>query len=167
MAQLYNAYADALYGIIFRIIKRKEESEEVLQSVFMKIWENIDHYNQEKSTIFTWMTSIARNASIDCLRSRGIQASKVTTSFSLSDYGLETQQKSNGIDIEKLNQKLPEKYRVLIEKMYLEGFTQAEMAEIFELPLGTIKTRLREAVSLLRKELQEEKHLLYFLNWLM
>ena len=160
---LYDAYSDALFGIIFRIVKRKEESEEVLQSVFMKIWDNIESYSEGKSTIFTWMASIARNASIDCTRSRGLKASKVTDSFSISDYGLETKHNEKGIDIKKLNEKLPEKYRVLIEKMYLEGYTQQEISDAYEIPIGTIKTRLREAISLLRKELEDERHLLYFL----
>ena len=161
---MYDAYADALFGIIFRVIKRKEEAEEVLQTVFMKIWDNIDSYTEGKSTIFTWMASIARNAAIDCTRSRGIKASKVTDSFSISEFGLETKLTEKGIDIKKLNEKLPEKYRILIEKMYLEGYTQQEISDAYEIPIGTIKTRMREAINILRKELEDEKHLLYFLT---
>lgn len=161
---LYDAYGDALFGIIVRIVKKREDAEEVLQSVFLKIWENIETYSESKSTIFTWMASIARNASIDCTRSRSSKASKVTDSFSVSDFGLEIKHYEKGIDINKLNAKLPEKYRVLIEKMYLEGYTQQEIAEIYEIPLGTVKTRLREAIGILRKELNDEKHLLYFLT---
>ena len=58
---------------------------------------------------------------------------------------------------------MPEKLKLLVEKMFLEGYTQQEIAEEFDLPLGTVKTRLREAIRLLREILKEEKHLLYML----
>ena len=68
---LYDNYSKSLYGIIFNLIKDKEEAEDVLQEVFVKIWKNIDTYNTSKGRLYTWMLNIARNSSIDKLRSKG------------------------------------------------------------------------------------------------
>ncbi|MCP5893875.1 sigma-70 family RNA polymerase sigma factor, partial [Klebsiella pneumoniae] len=67
---LYDMYSKSLYGIIFNLLKDKEESEDVLQEVFVKIWKNIDSYNDSKGRFFTWILNIARNSSIDRLRSK-------------------------------------------------------------------------------------------------
>jgi RNA polymerase sigma-70 factor, ECF subfamily len=155
-----------LYSIIFRIIRKEEESKEVLQNVFLKVWNNIHTYDETKSTIFTWMASIARNAAIDLSRSKGFKNEKSNQSLSVSEYGLEVSPKVKTGDMDKLTKVLPEKYKVLVEKMFLEGFTQQEIADYFEMPLGTVKTRLREAMNILREELKNEKHLLYFLTLL-
>jgi RNA polymerase sigma-70 factor (ECF subfamily) len=62
-------------------IRRQEESEEVLQSVFLKIWNNIDSYNESKATLFTWMAQIARNTAIDMKRLKSFEMASNTTSF--------------------------------------------------------------------------------------
>ena len=68
---LYDNYSKSLYGVIFTLIKDREEAEDVLQEVFVKIWKNIDSYNESKGRLYTWMLNIARNTSIDKLRSKG------------------------------------------------------------------------------------------------
>mgnify|MGYP001766483760 CR=1 FL=1 len=68
---LYDNYSKSLYGVIFTLIKDREEAEDVLQEVFIKIWKNIDSYNESKGRLYTWMLNIARNTSIDKLRSKG------------------------------------------------------------------------------------------------
>jgi RNA polymerase sigma-70 factor (ECF subfamily) len=160
---LYKQYADALYGIIFRILKREEDSEEVLQAVFLKIWNNIDQYNESKATIYTWMAQIARNAAIDRSRLKSFAMDNQTRSFDVAESDLKTEGGVSGIDIKALIKGLPEKYQILVDKMFLEGYTQQEISDELEIPLGTVKTRLREAISQLRELLKDEKHLLYML----
>ena len=161
---IHSSYSDALYGIVYRILRKEEESEEVMQTVFLKVWNNIHTFDESKSTIFTWMASIARNAAIDMSRLKGFKHEKVTQSFSVSDYGLEYSPKQKGIDIEQLTKNMPDKYKMLVEKMFLEGYTQQEISDNFDIPLGTVKTRLREAINMLREHLKGERHLLYFLS---
>ncbi|MBK9736300.1 MAG: RNA polymerase sigma factor [Saprospiraceae bacterium] len=160
---LYHHYADAIYGIILRILKRHEESEEVLQAVFLKVWNNIDSYNESKATIFTWMAQIARNTAIDRSRLKSFNMDSKTSSIDISESEIGIEAKYSGIDVSALIKNLPEKYSILIDKMFLEGCTQQEIADELEMPLGTVKTRLREAIKILRESLKEEKHLLYIL----
>ncbi len=163
---VYDSYADALYSIIYRIVRKDEESKEVLQNVFLKVWNNIHMFDDSKATVFTWMASIARNAAIDTSRSKGFKNDKNNQSLSISDYGLAVSSKVSNGDMDKITKALPEKYKILVEKMFLEGYTQQEIADHFEMPLGTVKTRLREAMNILRESLKNEKHLLYFLSLL-
>lgn len=163
---LYDAYSDALYGIVFRILRKQEESEEVVQSVFMKIWQHISSFDETKSTIFTWMAAIAKNSAIDMRRSKGFKHEQFTDSLSFSDFGLQTSSKPKMLDIEKLTAKMPEKYKLLLDKMFLEGYTQQEIADHYNIPLGTVKTRLRESINILREDLKSERHLLYFLTFM-
>ncbi|HBK82515.1 MAG TPA: RNA polymerase subunit sigma-70, partial [Flavobacterium sp.] len=75
-ALLYDNYSKSLYGVIFNLMKNIEESEDVLQEVFIKIWKNIDSYNESKGRLYTWMLNIARNTSIDKLRSKNYNNSQ-------------------------------------------------------------------------------------------
>lgn len=160
---LYQHYSDALYGIILRILKRQGDSEEVLQAVFLKIWNNIESYNESKATLFTWMAQIARNAAIDKRRLKSFEMDNNTSTFNMTESELKTDERFSGIDIKSLIKDMPEKYRILIDKMFLEGYTQQEISDDLNIPLGTVKTRLRDAISQLRDQLKDEKHLLYML----
>jgi len=159
---LYQNYSSSLFGIIFRILERKNESEEVLQAVFLKIWNHIDTYDGTKATLFTWMAQIARNSALDVKRLKSFENQKYTDSLSQAHYGTKEETEAGTMDLERITKHIPEKYRVLIDKMYLYGYTQQEISDEMDIPLGTVKTRLREAVVKLREVLKSEKNLLYF-----
>ncbi|MFZ1704691.1 MAG: RNA polymerase sigma factor [Saprospiraceae bacterium] len=162
--QLYVMYNESLFGMITKIVKRQEEAEEVLQNTFLKIWENIEKYDERKATIFTWMAQIARNTAIDKVRLKSYQnQSKINE---IDDYHSEfsVPSEEQNIDLQRLTQKLPDKYKILLDKMFLEGYTQQEISDLLDIPLGTVKTRLRDAIQILRAELKNEKHLIYFLS---
>ncbi len=163
---LYHHYSDAIYGIVHRILRRQEESEEVLQSVFLKIWNNIDSYNESKATLFTWMAQIARNTAIDMKRLKSFEMTSNTSSFDNTEYGMAAESSEKSVDIKALIKNMPDKYRILLNKMFLEGYTQQEISDELEIPLGTVKTRLRDAIQTLRETLKDEKHLLYLLSLL-
>lgn len=163
---LYHHYADALYGIVYRILQKQELAEEALQSVFLKIWNHIDSYNESKATLFTWMAQIARNTAIDMKRLKSYEMAANTSSFDHSEYGFVADSSEKSIDIKALFKDMPEKYKILLNKMFLEGYTQQEISDELEIPLGTVKTRLRDAIQVLRESLKNEKHLLYFLSLL-
>lgn len=161
---MYDAYSGALYNIVIKIVQSKEDADELIQSVFLKVWNNIESFDDNKSSIYTWMATIARNSALDKLRSRSYKNERKNTSFSISDYGLQASGKYKSIDIKQLTRNMDDKYKFLIEKFYIEGYTQQEISDDYQIPLGTIKTRLREAINILRENLKEEKHLLYFLS---
>jgi RNA polymerase sigma factor (sigma-70 family) len=156
---LYDHYSAALYGIVFRIVKNEDVAEEVLQDVFLKIWDKIEGYDSAKGRLFTWMLNIARNQAIDKIRSREIRKSRKTDDID-NLVGKIDKAEFNELSVEAIGLKevllrLPEEQRFVIEKLYLEGYTQSEVAEEFNIPLGTVKTRTRMALTELRIILKE------------
>lgn len=140
------------------MVKHEDVAEEVLQDVFLKIWDKIDSYDSSKGKLFTWMLNIARNQAIDKTRSKEISKGRKTDDIDnlvgridKADYG---EQKVDSIGLTEVLVKLPEEQRFVIEKLYLEGYTQSEVAEEFNIPLGTVKTRTRMAMIELRTILE-------------
>jgi RNA polymerase sigma factor (sigma-70 family) len=155
---LYDHYSGALLGVISRILKKEELAEEVLQDVFLKIWDRIDTYDATKGKLFTWMLNIARNQSIDKTRSKEFSKGKKTDDIenlvSKVDRRDYTELPVEGIGLQEVLKQLPEEQRFVIDHHYLKGYTQAEMSEEFNLPLGTVKTRMRLAMKELRNLLK-------------
>jgi RNA polymerase sigma-70 factor (ECF subfamily) len=151
---LYDHYSSALYGVIFPIVNEAEAANDVLQEVFLNIWRKIETYDPTKGRLFTWMLNIARNASIDVLRSKSFQNTRKNQPLSEtvdwnSSYQV-FQPDTATIGLHKLLEKLKEEQRTLIDLAYFKGYTHEEIAEIEGLPLGTVKTRIRNALIQLR-----------------
>jgi len=156
---LYDHYAGALYSIIKQIVPDNPElANDVLQEVFINIWRKIDSYDQSKGRLFTWMLNIARNASIDLLRSKSYQNSQKNQELPDNVYrGAANQailQNVDSIGLKKMLEKLRPEHRVLVELAYFKGFTHEEIAEMVAIPLGTVKTRIRNALLQLREYLK-------------
>jgi len=153
---LYDNYSAALYGVVVSIVQDRELANDVLQEVFIKIWRQIDQYNPEKGKLYTWLINISRNASIDTLRSKSYNEQKQNQSLNPGVYtaagtiNIETDK----IGIRKIIQNLKEEYKVLIELAYFQGYTQDEISKMLNIPLGTVKTRLRNALIQLREYLK-------------
>jgi RNA polymerase sigma-70 factor, ECF subfamily len=139
---LYNNYSGALFGVIGRIIQSDDDANDLLQDTFLKIWRNIDNYDPTKGSIFTWMMNIARNLSIDRVRSADFRDS--SQNISMEDNVIDS------IGLKKVVDNLRPEYRQLIDLIYYKGYTQAEVSEEFGIPLGTVKTRIKAAVGSLR-----------------
>lgn len=152
---LYDNYSATLYGVIRRTIQDEQVAQDVLQEVFVKIWNNIEGYDPAKARIYTWMINIARNAAIDKLRSKGEKMqSKIQSDDSIvydkeSDGNVE--QQTDAIGLWKAVDGLKPEYAILINLAYHKGFTQNEISETLEIPLGTVKTRMRQAMKLLKE----------------
>jgi len=156
---LYDNYAGALYSIIKQIITDNAElAGDVLQEVFINIYRKIDTYDQTKGRLFTWMLNIARNASIDALRSKSYQNSQKNQSLPDNVYKVTANQSIqlniDNIGLKKVLEKLRPEHRVLVELAYFKGFTHEEIAEMMSMPLGTVKTRIRNALLQIREYLQ-------------
>jgi RNA polymerase sigma factor (sigma-70 family) len=156
---LYDNYAGALYSIIKQIIPDNPEvASDVLQEVFINIWKKIETYDQTKGRLFTWMLNIARNASIDTLRSKGYQNAQKNQELPENVYKAVTdqitQQNVDNIGLRKVLERLKPEHRVLVDLSYFKGFTHEEIAEMLTIPLGTVKTRIRNALLQLREYLK-------------
>jgi len=156
-AYLYDNYSGALYGIILQILDNTELSNDVLQEVFINIWRKIESYDPSKGRLYTWMLNIARNASIDTLRSKSFQNSQKNQSFPENVDVLSAGTSLPNIDnigLRKTLEKLKSEQRVLIDLAYFKGYTHEEIADIEGIPLGTVKTRIRTALQQLRNILK-------------
>jgi RNA polymerase sigma-70 factor (ECF subfamily) len=153
---LYDNYSAALLGIICRMIPNKNIAEELLQDVFVKVWKNVDTYETGKGTLFTWMLNIARNTCIDHLRSKqhkqymktssnGPEHQEIISKMSLVSHSAENR------ELRSLTKKLDVKYSEIIDKVYFLGYSQEEVSEMLNIPLGTVKTRSRTGLQQLRK----------------
>ncbi len=151
---LYDRYAASIYGLVFRIVKQEEEAQTILQDTFLKVWERIDQYRSEKGRFITWIFNIARNASLDMLRSKSYRNHRAidvldenTTQFSASSYDIYV----DGIGIKEMIRQIDPKYRTIIDLIYFNGYTHAEIAKEKNIPLGTVKSRAKKALQLMRK----------------
>jgi RNA polymerase sigma factor (sigma-70 family) len=150
---LYDRYSKALFTIISQIIPQQEAAEDVLQDVFLKIWQNIKSYDPGKGRLYTWMLNIARNGAIDRTRSKDFTRQAKTIELSENVYKEKegVSSKIDDVGLKKTLSNLPEESRRLLELAYFQGYTQEEIAKILNLPLGTVKTRIRTTLIQLRK----------------
>ncbi len=158
---LYDRYSNAVYGVVYRVVKSEEVAAEVLNDAFLRYWEKSTSYDFSKGRLYTWMINIARNLAIDKTRSKEYSQSGKTDSvdsFVYTEAGLPSQEmKIDGIGIKELLGKLKPDQAEIVDLMYFQGYTQSEIEEKFNIPLGTVKTRLRAGMTLLRKLLNVDK----------
>ena len=150
---LYDNYSGVLFSVISSIIPDRDIAGDVLQEVFVKIWRQTDLYDAAKGRLFTWMMNIARNASIDMLRSKNYQKSSQNRELTENVYEESGSMVTNTdkIGLRKLVHTLKDEQKVLVELSYFEGYTQDEISKMLNIPLGTVKTRLRAALLQLRE----------------
>ena len=150
---LYDRYSKALFSIILQVIPQQELAEDVLQEVFIKIWQNIKSYDETKGRLYTWMLNIARNQAIDRTRSKDFNNRSKTTGLSETVYNPQkaVESKVDDIGLKKILSNLPEENRKLLELAYFQGYTQDEISKMLNIPLGTVKTRIRATIIQLRK----------------
>ncbi|SHJ27224.1 RNA polymerase sigma-70 factor, ECF subfamily [Hymenobacter daecheongensis DSM 21074] len=149
MTLFYDGYGRALYNTIWRIVKSEELAEDVLQEGMVKIWFSFASYDPDRGRLFTWALNICRNVAIDHIRTRRHQAAARTEELHQSaarhQAAAPTFQPEH-IGLRELVARLSPPDQQLIDLLYFNGFTQAEAAEALNLPLGTVKTRIRRAI---------------------
>jgi RNA polymerase sigma factor (sigma-70 family) len=152
---LYDMYSASLYGVIVRIVIDTAVAEDVLQESFVKIWQSFSSYSAEKGRLFTWMVNIARNLSIDKIRSKDFKNQtknqELENNVTFIDEQKNTVYKPELLGIRDLVQKLKPEQKSILDLVYFKGYTHVEAADELGVPLGTIKTRLRMAIQQLRK----------------
>jgi RNA polymerase sigma factor (sigma-70 family) len=153
---LYDHYSGSLYSVIVGIVPDRELANDILQEVFVKIWRQIESYDNAKGRLFTWMLNVARNASIDAVRSKSFQQSQQNRELTenVYDEGGSVQMNTDRIGLRKIVHKLKDDYKLLVELSYFEGYTQEEISKMLKIPLGTVKTRLRSALIQLKQVIQ-------------
>lgn len=151
-------YQMALFGVIFKIVGVHELAEDAWQESLVKMWRFGDQYDPQKGRLFTWLLNVCRRTAIDKVRSRDFREhqnnqaiEETSTKSNPIGSGMVEEPYVEGIGIREMVDKLDPKYKELINLLYFQGHTQQEAAKELAIPLGTVKTRIRQGVNLLRK----------------
>ncbi len=155
MATLFDRYSKVVYSVALRVLRDPAAAEDVLQDIFMQIWRKPDSFVSSRGSLAGWLAVIARNRSIDSLRRRKPQDS-VDEVVLASSYNLAEEAERNvmmararGVIVG-----LPSEQRKVLEMAFFDGLTHSEIAELTGNPLGTVKTRIRTGLLVLRKAMQ-------------
>lgn len=152
MALLYENYSGSLLGVIKKVIADNDLAQDVLQESFIKIWKNAKSYSPEKAKLFTWLYRIAYNSAIDKIRSTNNKLQKEVQIEDSNVYKLTTNSlNQDTLDIKKHLSSLDLKYQLVINALFFEGMTQQEASDELDIPLGTIKSRLKIGLRELKK----------------
>jgi RNA polymerase sigma-70 factor (ECF subfamily) len=152
MASLFDRYSKVVYSVALRVLRDPAAAEDVLQEIFMQIWRNPGGFVATRGSLGGWLAVVSRNRSIDALR-RKRSTESVDDMALASNYNLADEAERNSM-IEKARgviHLLPVEQRKTIEMAFFDGLTHSEIAEMTGDPLGTVKTRIRSALTALRK----------------
>ncbi|MEH6681909.1 MAG: RNA polymerase sigma factor [Sediminicola sp.] len=149
---LYEHYGDTLYGVANKVVRNEELAQDILQESFVKIWKKSDSYDPSKAKLFTWLFRITRNTAIDKLRSVNTKSDR-EIQMDVSDvYNLGVDStRPELMDVRENLDRLEPKYQVVLDALFFQGMTQQEASEELDIPLGTIKSRLKIGLRELRK----------------
>lgn len=158
--ELHKMYAKNICGAINVIVNDETIAQELCQDVFLKVWQKADTYNTSKGRFFTWLLNIARNKAIDYTRSKQFKTQKKNHSLDLFVHILEkpdeTAHNEDYEGLKRMLKSLKEKCVELINALYFKGCTQADAADLLSIPIGTVKSRNRNCLKELRKNLENE-----------
>jgi RNA polymerase sigma-70 factor (ECF subfamily) len=150
LGELYDRYASVIKGLALRILRNRSDAEEVVQDVFVQVWSQAARFDPSRGTPQAWLCTMARTRAIDRLRRRVVRREELgdppasTGSCARSD---------DEIAVRKALEVVSPDQRRALELAYYEGLTHSEIARKLGAPLGTIKTRIRTAMHLLRDRL--------------
>ncbi|WP_338484610.1 RNA polymerase sigma factor [Alkalicoccus halolimnae] len=162
MEMLYDKYGKLLYSFAYKMVYNSAGAEEVVQEVMIKLWRGKGVYSAEKGRFTTWLLTITRHTAIDYLRKQKRHTEDVIhqeTEHEDSQPGVEemVEWKHRSERVKEAMRVLKEEQRLIIDMFYFKGYSQKTIAEKVNVPLGTVKGRIRLALKHLKDELYEER----------
>jgi RNA polymerase sigma-70 factor, ECF subfamily len=156
LAVLYDRYAGLVCATLNRILRDSAATEEVLQDIFLQIWRNAANFDPSRGSLPGFLIVAARNRAISRLRRSSPETREVIETDVVMFPNLESEiaRKEMMVRVQAALNELPSEQKKTVELAYFEGLTHSEIAERTGDPLGTVKTRLRSAVEVLKKKLQ-------------
>lgn len=160
---LYEKYNKILFSLIISILKNREEAEDCLQEVFTQLWEKAEQYDASRGKVYSFLVTMARNKAIDRTRSRGYKDSKKEDHI-ISDFTMTPESDKNNpyknlelseraSIVRQALQKLSDKERKVLRVAYFQGLSQSQISNKLDIPLGTVKYRMRQGMIKLRENL--------------
>jgi RNA polymerase sigma-70 factor (ECF subfamily) len=162
LSEAYDRYGAITYSLIVRITRNASVAEDLVQEVFLRLWNRIVDFDESRGSLNTWMIAISRNIAIDYVRSSHSRFSARTRPIDQTDSGF-ISYKSNEVDnnldnanaVREAFASLSEIQKKVLEMAYFEGFSQSEIAIRLKEPLGTVKSWMRAALARLRTAMQQ------------
>jgi RNA polymerase sigma-70 factor (ECF subfamily) len=164
LATLYDRYGNIVYGLAYRVLQNPGRAEEVTQDTFMKVWKQADSWDSEKGKLSSWLLTITRYTAIDLIRKENRNVTQVSVPIEIlsniqgNPSTINDPRWHDGRLLRNLMTELPTEQAELIEMAFFQGYTHSQLAENLELPLGTVKTRLRLGLQKLRTLWTEATH---------
>ena len=166
LSTLYDRYARPIYSLVLKMLNSVEESEEIVLDVFSQVWRTSKNYNNKRGRVDTWLFMMARSRALDKLRYQQRKVQTISTCNETGETAIIAKDTLPEEDLlikerrDRINQALaqiPTEQRITIELAYFQGLTQKEIAERTNVSLGTVKTRIRLALTKLKPILQALK----------
>jgi RNA polymerase sigma-70 factor (ECF subfamily) len=164
LAKLYDRYAQLLYTLALRIVSTSEEAEDVLQDVFLQIWNRSNTYMKERGTVYSWVVTLTRNKAIDRVRSKRYkqQSKEVKLDDAAHMAESHTTNPPRAVVLREYQEivaaaqkKLSSVEARILDLGYYGGYSQTEIAKMLKMPLGTVKTKMRQSIIKLRQALRQ------------
>lgn len=156
--ELWNRTSAKLFGVCLRILKNRDEAEDALQEVYVKIWRKADSYAPSNYSPMTWLISIARNEAIDRLRARKPATVDIEEAYDLASDTPTPETAalaaSDRVQISDCLEELQPNHAAAVQGAYLEGYSYQELADTYEIPVNTMRTWLRRSLMKLKECLQ-------------
>jgi RNA polymerase sigma-70 factor, ECF subfamily len=160
LAELYDRNARLVFSLALRILQNRADAEDVVQEVFAQVWKQASRYDTTRGAVAAWMLTMARSRAIDRLRSRSSRPETASEPRMVEDVpdaavrqDLQLLSAEQVKTLQSALNDLPAAQRTALELAYYEGLTHAEIADRLSEPLGTVKTRIRQALIKLRESL--------------
>lgn len=151
MGELYDRYSSLIYSVALRVLGETGAAEDILQEVFMQLWRKPAAFDAARGSLAAWLAVIARHRAIDALRKRKPETDLEDVIVSVEpDLAGGAERKRAAEQIRRKLGEMPELQRSALEMAFFEGLTHSEIAAKTGAPLGTIKTRIRTALTTLR-----------------
>ena len=158
-AEFYNATSTLVFSVVLRVLRDRAQSEEVTQDIYLEAWTTAARFDPTRASATTWMVTIAHRRAIDRVRSS--QSSRIRDiKIGIRDLDREFDHVSEEVEVHsefararKALAALTVLQREVVSLVYFDGYTQSELAEQMQIPLGTIKTRLRDGLLRMRAEM--------------
>lgn len=156
MEKLYDRYSKPVFSFAFRMMSDRDHAEDLTQEVFLRAWRRSSRFSDTRGTLISWLLSITHNMAIDEIRKRQRRPQKAESqepellmgTLRDTDESVESQAvaSASGLVIRDVLKEIPENQRIVLELGYFRGMTQREISERLDVPLGTVKTRMRLAL---------------------
>ena len=162
MGELYDRYGRLVYSLILRIVRNSAAAEDLVQETFLRVWNRMQGFDQERGALGPWVLTVARNRAIDYLRSAdgrmsagSLELDRLEHPGQFCNFEDQAMSLDRARRLKDAFEKLTPNQKTVVELAYYEGLSQTEMAERLQQPLGTVKTWIRSALKVLREQLTE------------